>query len=677
MLIVVAVFIITTGSLQNCLFIIIIFINSGIGIATELKAKIVLDNLSIMTRQTYKIIRDDNTSDTLSADDIEVLDYIEITSGMQIPVDGTLVQGKISVNESMLTGESNTIYKAEGEELLSGTAVVSGAGIMRANCTKMDSYVTKLSAEAKVFKVAKSDIQDGVNKILKFISVFSPIVAILLIITGISNSDGNAIAPRTDEWNDLILSTAGGIIGMIPEGLVLLTSLNFAIAAILLASKNVFVTELNSVETLARVDELILDKTGTITDGMVMVECLESVSEVDPIDYFALTQIVSLPGGTPTSDAIRQYIKDGKHKTDTNKSDIEPSKSLEIIETMPFDSAKKYSAITVRCDGVSDTFYQLGAPEFLSVDANDIALVNEYQKNGKRVLSLVKNGKMILFIVCGEHIRETIIPIIEYMKSSNINIRIVSGDNEETVQAIASQIGIENVVGRAKPETKLDIVKQLQSEGKVVAMTGDGVNDMLALKEADLGIAMGNASGASKAVANLVLVDSEFSRLPDVIAQGRRVIANIERVASLFLVKTFYSVGLSLSTIILGVEYPFLPIHLTLISSLFIGIPAFFLALPPNNTPYRKGFLKRVMKFSLPFSAFVVAVETVLMIIFPLESPLQVWLLLSLGFISFVVVCLRARPLFSWRGLMVLLLLGAFIACFFVPFLSNLFLIYP
>jgi cation-transporting ATPase E len=705
MLSVVALFVLAAGAFQQSLFMLIIIINSAIGIVTELKARQELDRLSILTKQVYTTIRDKERIE-ISSESILEGDLVTISAGFQIPADGEIISGSIEVNESMLTGESHNISKSALDKVMSGTTCIVGECIMLVESSSSESYAAKLTADAKEFKLASSDLRDGINKILKYISFGIIPVSILLILTNMFEAGGVLEAIANGSWRNAIVYAAAGIIGMIPEGLVLLTSLNFALAAIILARKNVLVTELNSVETLARVNELILDKTGTITDGSVqVVEILDAnfkaISPDDP-HLDVLYTLSKLPGGTTTSVAISEYLEEVGSRT-----------QLSTISDLPFSSARKYSEIvyseTVVPNGFTTTSAtnaslgssvangtnssvddqakncaqtkqvknhakqlasRLGAPEIIAERLD----VTNYTTNGLRVLVCTVGDKVQYIIICQERIRPQAKDIIGYFKDAGVNVQVVSGDNEVTVRSIASQVGIETVVGRAKPETKLEIVKQLQGQGQVVGMTGDGVNDMLALKEADLGIAMGNAAPASKAVANIVLLDSDFAKLPDVVGQGRRVIANIERVASLFLVKTFYSIALSFITVAMQINYPFMPIQLTLVSALCIGIPAFFLALPPNNTRYRPGFLKRVLKFSLPLGICIAICVIVVDVNFKEAFPGVT--IITLAALSFIVLAIKCRPLLSWRLIMFIALVGLFVAGYFIPFTASFFMFY-
>ncbi|MDR0950990.1 MAG: HAD-IC family P-type ATPase [Candidatus Ancillula sp.] len=667
---IVALVVLTTGEIQQCLFMFIIVINSAIGIATEFKAKRTLDKLKLLIDQKYHTIRKDSQGIEevleITASEIKKGDIIKLTVGSQVPVDGKVLQGNAELNESILTGESINVNKKIGDKLMSGTLVVVGECEIEALSSHSDSYATKLTAAAKQFKIASSDLRDGINKILKYVSFGIIPVSLLMIWTQMRQVGGIEVAFSNGEWRAAILSTAASVVGMVPEGLVLLTSLNFALSAIRLAKINVLVTELNSVETLARVNELILDKTGTITDGTIEVlEIQNSTPELLSILY----QLTLLPGGTATSDSIKNYLQSRELK------------NIKVIDSHSFDSAKKYSSITIEDQNKEPIEYKMGAPEYIAPQVD----VSKWTKQGLRTLVMKSNktSDPILIILCREKIRAEAKDIIAYFKKSGVNVQVVSGDNPTTVNSIAKEVGIETVVGRAKPETKLEIVRKLQSEGKVVAMTGDGVNDVLALKEADLGIAVGNAAPAAKAVANIVLIDSDFSKLPKVVNQGRHVMANMERVASLFLVKTFYSITLSLATILFQIKYPFMPIHLTAVSALCIGIPGFFIGLQPSNDPYRKGFLKRVLKFSLPYGILVAACVLIISKVFQQYQPTAAVIILFV--LSFIVIAIKARPLLSyknntllptWRLIMLIILILITIAGFLIPWTATFFRLY-
>lgn len=650
MLAIIAAFVISTGSYKDCLFVGVIVVNCIIGIVTELKAKKQLDSLAIIASDQYMICSKDNKY--CSDDEIESDDIVYFKAGQQFPIDGVVVAFEAFVDESIMTGESNLIQKKVGDEILSGSILISGDLKVLVTKTMRESQAYQMNNAAKTFKLANSDLRDGINKILKIISFAIVPIALLLVFTQLHIGV---------MFNDAILQASAGIIGMIPEGLVLLTSVNFAISAIILAKKKVLVTELNSVETLARITDLILDKTGTITDGSMAVEKITDLEgrQFDDIDALeALYQLAILPGSNKTSEAIGKYILDNFTK------DIRIN--CEIDEYESFSSANKYSSITI-----NNHKYILGAPDILLTDVAQYIL-NETQ-TGKRVLVLICDNKPICAIICKEKIRKNAKDIIGKFIKSGVNVQIVSGDSDRTVKAIAADLGISEscVVSRATPDTKLKIVKSLQKNGRIVAMTGDGINDILALKEADIGIAMKNAAPSSKAVANLVLLNNDFAVMPDIVAQGRRVIANIERVASLFLVKTFYCVTLTILTVAFQTNYPFFPRHLTLVSALTIGIPAFFLALPKNNTPYASGFLKRVLSFSLPFGILIAVLVQFSNQMFANYQPLlNVLVLISM---AFVVLLFKCRPLKSWRILLWLILVLVAVAIFVIPFTKDFF----
>jgi cation-transporting ATPase E len=640
----------------------IIVANIIIGITTEIKAKRALDKLQILVTAKYRVsnLLEVLTKQPESANVVEMEDLIKgqfviLSSGDQVPADCKIVHGEAGVDESMLTGESHSISKKLGDEILSGTTVISGQVIGEIEEIGANSKVAKLTESAKVFKLAHSDLRSGVNTILKWISIGIIPTLILLVFTQFDTT-------TYEGWSRGILRTSAGAIGMIPEGLVLLISMNFALAALILSKKNVLVTELNSVETLARVNEIILDKTGTITDGSVVVSSITAVGDAKICEFAftGLRTVALLPGGTKTSDAIIEYLDNNGFSNAFADHQIEKKNS--------FSSVHKSSSVVVKYMHNGEEVYAefvLGAPEMLLnsssaqfVKAREI--VDEAAQNGCRVLvflQIVADKTAVFVVKAQEHIRESAKEIIQYFQDSGVHVQIVSGDSENTVRYIGQQVGVTDIIGRALPETKLEVVQKLQDDGKVVAMTGDGVNDILALKNADLGIVVANAAPACKTVANLVLVDSDFSHLPAVLGQGRRIIANIERVASLFLVKTFYSIGLTAFTIATDGVYPFYPRHLTVVSALTIGLPALLLSLGRNNQKYKPGFLKRVLKFSVPWG---IAIAVIVKLVWSITAS-QVYSLIALFILSFVVLIVKSRPLFSWRGIVVILVAISFV----------------
>ena len=623
-----------------------------------------------------------------------------------------------------------------GEQVYSGATAVSGMALVKVNAVGSHSYAATLTAQAKVYKKTVSDLNKGINTILKFMTFLVVPLCILLILSQIHTVRGWGTALSTGEWRQAVVSAVAGVVGMIPEGLVLLTSLNFAVAAMRLARHNTLVQELESVETLARVDALNLDKTGTITDGGIAFNRLVMLDSANAAAEQAATQALydccneEQPNGT--GQAVLAGLKAQGYGAGAVESRV------------PFSSARKWSA--VRKSG--ETWY-MGAPEvIISALEGDyssvLQQVNEYANDGNRVLLVarstaplsegscrqkrlrgaveganVSDGRQldvqaepVALVLCSEKIREDAERTLAWFREQGVRCRVISGDNPVTVGAIARRVKLtgdhepvamdarelpedvnelarvlENVdvLGRVLPDQKKAIVQALHTQNHVVAMTGDGVNDALAIKEADLGIAMGNAAPATKAVAQVVLVDSKFSHLPDVVARGRQVMANMERVASLFLVKTVYSALISLGVVLTQIPYPYLPRHITYIGALTIGMPAFILALAPNTRRYIPGFLKRVVTFALPGGiATALSVLLAAWVLPPVMgwnvtgdaadlSALRATSAIILFAMGVFVLARVARPLNGWRGVLVAVFAAAGVIGAFVPFVANFF----
>jgi len=648
-----AVLVLLTGSWPDAVFAVVMVVNAGIGIATEYRAKRTLDHLSLLTESPARVRRAtaDGTHDVeVALADIVLDDVLLLATGDQVPADGTVLEvAGLEVDESMLTGESRSVRKQVDDEVLSGSVVVAGSASVHVTAVGADSYAQRIATEARRFSVARSELRDGINKVLAVVSVAIIPVALLLAWSQLRSTGGLTSSFHDGSWRDAVVAAVAGVVGMIPEGLVLLTSLNFALAAILLARQGVLVQELPAVEVLARVDVLCLDKTGTITDGTIGLRDRHVVlpddgarSDRGAAAFGVLAALAADPGANATALAAGEGID-------------EPPAT--VTDAVPFSSARKWSAVRT-----AEHAYVLGGPDILLAGRHDdaardtLALVREAAGTGSRVVLLAEAPAglpdpehplphdLVPAVVCvlGEHVRPDAEQTLAYFHQQGVRTIVISGDDPETVGAIATGVrsggpdqgdaplaGYDarqlpavadidgkpdpaslaaladvldehGVYGRVRPEQKRAIVHALQSRGHVVAMTGDGVNDALALKDADLGIAMGNGAPATKAVARLVLVDGRFSTLPGVVGQGRRVMANMERVAGLFLTKTTYAALLAVAVVLLAVPYPFLPRHLTLVSSLTIGIPAFFLALPPNDTRYVPGFLRRVLTYAIP-----------------------------------------------------------------------------
>ena len=726
------VLVLITGSWRDAVFGFVIIINTGIGIVTELRAKRTLDKLSILVASEF-LVRRDGKDVEVSHNEIVLDDLLWIRAGEQVPADGQIIQTwGLELDESMLTGESRTVRHKVGEQVYSGATAVSGMALVKVNAVGSHSYAATLTAQAKVYKKTVSDLNKGINTILKFMTFLVVPLCILLILSQIHTVGGWGTALSTGEWRQAVVSAVAGVVGMIPEGLVLLTSLNFAVAAMRLARHNTLVQELESVETLARVDALNLDKTGTITDGGIAFNRLVMLGSANVTAEQAATQSLydccneEQPNGT--GQAVLAGLKAQGYGAGAVESRV------------PFSSARKWSA--VRKSG--ETWY-MGAPEvIISALEGDyssvLQRVNEYANDGNRVLLVARStaplsprsglrgaveganvsddpqldpkAEPVALVLCSEKIREDAERTLAWFREQGVRCRVISGDNPVTVGAIARRVKLtgdhepvamdarelpedvnelarvlENVdvLGRVLPDQKKAIVQALHTQNHVVAMTGDGVNDALAIKEADLGIAMGNAAPATKAVAQVVLVDSKFSHLPDVVARGRQVMANMERVASLFLVKTVYSALISLGVVLTQIPYPYLPRHITYIGALTIGMPAFILALAPNTRRYIPGFLKRVVTFALPGG--IATALSVLLASWTLPnvmgwdvvnndadlSALRATSAIILFLMGVFVLARVARPLNSWRGALVAGFAAAGIIGAFIPFVANFF----
>lgn len=774
------VVVLVTGSWKDAVFGFVILINTGIGVVTELRAKRTLDRLSILVA-SKSIVRREGKNVYVDHSDIVLGDLLWVRSGDQVPADANVVKSwGLEMDESMLTGESVTVRKAADDFVYSGSTAVSGVALMRVTAVGDNSYASKLAAQAKVYTKTISDLSRGINTILKWMTIVVVPLCVLLVWSQINKVGGFAVALQTGQWKSAVVSAVAGVVGMIPEGLVLLTSLNFAVAAMRLARKKTLVQELESVETLARVDCLNLDKTGTITDGGIAFVGVDLIGDgSNRLVNQALFDLSNEENPNATGSAIMEGLK--------NQG---VSSASSVSARLPFSSARKWSAIRYALkDGRFETWY-MGAPEVLataicarkssvasgdlhgsiapavaeggisdSAVAGDSPLdnyhltdsfkqilnrVNEYAQQGNRVLLLAvaysdsgdsndatfssspvvsTSARPVALVRCSEKIRADARQTLAWFRQQGVRCRVISGDNPTTVASVAEKVGLtgdskpvsmdarqlptdinqlaevlENVdvLGRVLPDQKKAIVQALHSKGHVVAMTGDGVNDTLALKEADLGVAMGNAAPAAKAVAQVVLVDSRFSHLPDVVAKGRQVMANMERVAGLFLVKTVYSALISAGVVLLGLNFPYLPRHITYIGSLTIGIPAFLLALAPNTRRYVPGFLHRVVRFALPngiavaVSVLVVSILSPLMLARGLDSSnanasrLIVESVHAVGVtrticavtvfvLGVAVLATVSKPLISWRGIMVLFFAAAGVIGAFIPFVAHFF----
>ena len=620
-----AVLVAITGQYRNMTFMLVVIINLVVGVFQEVRAKRMVDQLSIITANKVRVIRD-GIEQEVSVDDVVLDDLVLLTHGDQVPADAIVVKGGPLMDESLLTGESDQIEKQPGDELFSGSFVVAGAAWARVSRVGLDGYAAKINAEARYVKAVTSEILATLNMIIKYASIALVPLGIGLFLRTIF-LEGTSI-------NDAILSTVAAVVGMIPQGLVLLTSSVFAIATTRLGSKKVLVQQQYTVETLARVDTLCLDKTGTITSGRMEVTGMRATGDV-PFDdrkckdmLICATTVMSANGADANETAMAML----RYSEEVGFS------PLPVVREVPFSSARKYSGCVTK-DGRSIV---VGAAQFV-LGADYPAYEAEVRSFAptERVLCIAEvpsfgpsgelegKPKVLGYVGISDEVRESAPSTIDFFREQGVDVRVISGDDPHTVSAIAQYVGIkgaehfvdastlvtdddllkaarENVVfGRVTPQQKRSLVQALHKDGHIVAMTGDGVNDVLALKEADCSVAMASGSAAARNVAEIVLADNDFSHMPEVVDEGRRSINNLQRSASLFLVKTVFSAVLALVCIVLP-PYPFIPIQMTLISSSIIGWPSFVLALEPNHDRVSGSFLTNVLRRSLPASIAIV-----------------------------------------------------------------------
>ena len=629
-----SVIVLLFGHIQDGIFGGVMVINAVIGIVSELRAKRTLDALAIVDAPRARVVRD-SSAQQIPAAEVVLDDVVSLGLGDQVPVDGEALEvNGLEVDESLLTGESRPVKKQAGDRLLAGTSVVAGAGAMRATAVGADVYAQGISAAARQFTRTVSEIQASINRVLQVVSFLLVPVVVLTFWSQnrVAGADGG-------DWRNALVLSVASIIGMIPQGLVLLTSMNFALGSATLARRGVLVQELPAVEVLARVDALCVDKTGTLTTGGIRVRSVEVLAG-DRDQVLGALAAASADRTNATATAIAAHLEE----------EGAPAPLGPQAWGVPFSSARKWSAW-----GDGRTAWILGAPEIvidraLEGGARALELAAGAAGQGARVVALVSAPAALVedrlpearlaaaVITLEEDLRQDAAETLDYFRQQGVHVRVISGDNPTTVGALAAQAGLtapgggeprlmdarelpedtaseefaraiasHDVFGRVTPEQKRAMVGALQGRGHCVAMTGDGVNDALALKDADLGIAMGNGSQATKAIAQIVLVDSKFSVLPGVVAEGRRIIANMERVSSLFLAKTTYAAILVIITALVGWRYPFLPRQFSYIDSLTIGIPAFFLALWPNRRRYVPGFLRRTLSLAMPTGAVLAA----------------------------------------------------------------------
>ncbi|WP_287004966.1 MULTISPECIES: HAD-IC family P-type ATPase [Gordonia] len=729
-----------TGSLINGLFGLLIIANSGIGIIQEIRAKKTLDKLAIVGQAKPRVRRDGEVTE-IPPNEVVLDDIIEIGAGDQIVVDGEIVESYVlDVDESLLTGEADPIDKSVGDKVLSGSFAVSGAGAYRATKVGADAYAAQLASEASKFTLVKSELRSGINQILRVITWLLIPAGLLTIVNQLFISNNGLRAS--------LLGMVAALVPMVPEGLVLMMSIAFAVGVIRLGQRQCLVNELPAIEGLARVNIVCADKTGTLTENGMRLSELRIIDDEGRVDDVKADGSGDGPEGRTRAQRVLAAL--AKNDRSPNASmqaigeayDDAPDWSTSAVE--PFTSAKKWSGMSfVDADGHDEGNWVLGAPDVLLDDESEPARVaSDLGSQGLRILLLAQldvavdtepdagsatPGHLtpVALVVLEQRVRSDARPTLDYFEQQDVAVKIISGDNARSVGAVAESLGLgspdtsvdarelptepnqlahaveEGVTfGRVRPDQKRAMVRALQSDGNNVAMTGDGVNDVLALKDADIGVAMGSGSSAARSVAQIVLLDNKFATLPYVVGEGRRVIGNIERVSNLFLTKTVYAVLLALFVGIAGlgaklfgtpsISYPFQPIHVTIAAWFTIGIPAFILSLAPNNERARPGFVRRVLTQAVPNGIIVglCAFVTYLIVnpggsgnslggdsveLSPHQTQAATATLITLIAIAVYVLAVVARPYTWWKVLLIAVSAGAYVLIFSWPFTQHMF----
>ena len=697
------IIVLSTGSVINGAFGLLIIANSAIGIIQELRAKRTLDKLAIVG-QTKPLVRRQSGTRAVLPNEVVLDDIIEIGPGDQIVVDGEIVEeANLEVDESLLTGEADPIAKDPGDQVMSGSFVVAGTGAYRATKVGREAYAARLAEEASKFTLVNSELRSGINKILQFITYLLIPAGLLIIYTQLFTTDAG--------WRESVLRMVGALVPMVPEGPVLMTSIAFAVGVIRLGRRQCLVNELPAIEGLARVDVVCADKTGTLTENGMRVSDLIRLDETADV----VNVLAQLAADDPRPNASMQAIAEAYR--------VPPGWTATAVA--PFKSATKWSGVSYGEHGN----WVIGAPDVLCEPGSPIAeQAEEIGAKGLRVLLLGRSDLSVddaaapgrvtpaALVVLEQRIRPDARDTLEYFASQDVSIKVISGDNAVSVGAVAGSLGLHGetmdarqlpddieklaetmeectTFGRVRPDQKRAMVHALQSHGHTVAMTGDGVNDVLALKDADIGVAMGAGSSASRAVAQIVLLDNKFATLPYVVGEGRRVIGNIERVSNLFLTKTVYSVLLAilvglagLASKIFGTDpllFPFQPIHVTIAAWFTIGIPAFILSLAPNNERAKPGFVRRVMTSALP-SGLVVGIATFTSYLVAYQgrnaSPVEQTQASTAALITLLVsavwvLAVVARPYQWWRVALVAVSGLAYVVIFSIPLAQELFML--
>ena len=698
------IIVLSTGSVINGAFGLLIVANSAIGIIQELRAKQTLDRLAIVGQAKPLVRRQSGTQPRLPSE-VVLDDVIELGPGDQIVVDGEILEeANLEVDESLLTGEADPIPKDAGDTVMSGSFVVAGTGAYRATKVGREAYAAKLAEEASKFTLVRSELRSGINKILKFITYLLIPAGLLTIYTQLFTTEAG--------WQQSVLRMVGALVPMVPEGLVLMTSIAFAVGVVRLGRRQCLVNELPAIEGLARVDVVCADKTGTLTENGMRV------SDVEKLDAAAVPDVLAqLAADDPRPNASIAAIAEAYR--------MPPGWTA--TATAPFKSATKWSGASYGGHGN----WVIGAPDVLLDPGSAVAAEAErIGAQGLRVLLLGSSDLPVdapgapgvvtpaALVVLEQRIRPDARDTLDFFATQKVSIKVISGDNAVSVGAVAGSLGLHGecmdarhlpeetaaladeleshtTFGRVRPDQKRAMVHALQSRGHTVAMTGDGVNDVLALKDADIGVAMGSGSSASRAVAQIVLLDNRFATLPYVVAEGRRVIGNIERVSNLFLTKTVYSVLLAILVGLAGLSaklfgsdpllFPFQPIHVTIAAWFTIGIPAFILSLAPNNERARPGFVRRVMTAALP-SGLVVGAATFTSYLLAYEgraateteqTQASTAALITLLVAALWVLAVVARPYEWWRIALVAVSASAYVVIFSIPAARELFILDP
>jgi cation-transporting ATPase E len=687
------------GRWQDALFGVSALANTIIGSVQEFRAKRSLDELALLHAPHARVMRD-GTESEIAVSEVVLDDLLVLRAGDQVSADAVVhVASRLQLDESMLTGESDPVDKNPGDEVLSGSIVVGGEGTAVVDRVGADSFANKLSSEAKKFSLVNSELRSSINRVLRWISWIVGPIALLVLNAQMMALGGWAKAIQTDAWRDGAVATIAAIVAMIPLGLVLMTSIAFAVGAVKLASHKVLVQELAAVEGLARVDIICLDKTGTLTEGDIVFDAAHPAS-ASPANGWE--SVLAWYGAEPDANSTARCLV----------APYPVEAPLSQVARIPFSSARKWSAVSF--DELPGTWV-LGGPEMVFAAGDHASLRQDaasLASTGRRTLVLAHSPaalsdqavedeqlpagtEPVVLLTFRENVRSDARETLEYFAAQGVDVRVISGDNPQTVAAIARDVGLDaptgfdarelpedldalaeviagNVVfGRVTPSQKKNIVAALQQAGHTVAMTGDGVNDALAIKEADIGIAMESGSSATKAVARIILLDGRFSHLPGVVAEGRQVIANVERVSMLFLTKTAYSTLLAVLFGALLLQFPFLPRQLSIVDGLTIGIPAFFLALMPNQKRYVKGFLRRSLSFAVPAGLVIALALTayswLAMTLSIPEAELRTGSTLILAIVGLWILVVLSRPVDGVKLLIIGAMMIALVLIYTVP----------